>query len=943
MRALHSYQVLDTPREQAFDALVTLAANFCDAPIAAISLLDEGRQWFKAETGFGVREMTRDWSICATTYLQPGLSVVCDLSADPRFDGNPLVGSTARFYAGVRLDTAEGLPLGTLCVLDPQPRPGGLTAVQTFALTALAREVMDQLELRRALRERDFEVRHRRSIEQALRDSREQLDAIVNQAGIGIAQLDARGQFLLVNDRLCSIAGRSRDTLLQLKLRDVTHPSDVRRHTPAFREMLSGGDPVRLETRLVLPQGGLVLVEATFTPTGPPGADRVVIVVVQDVTEQRESERALRQSEARFRGAVEATSGVLWTSDSDARMSGAQPGWSALTGQTEAELEGFGWTNAVHPEDRRPTRRAWLQAVAHRVPFVFEHRVRGNDGGWRLFAVRAVPAIDDAGEVREWIGVHTDITEARITETALQQLNERLEAEVEARTRERDRIWQVSRELIAVCGFDGQMLHANPAWTTLLGWPEDALRAVPMLRFIHPDDRAAVATAFAGLAASAGSEQIETRVLAADGTDRRIAWSATSDAVAVYAVGRNVTTEREADEALRRTEDQLRQSQKMEAVGQLTGGIAHDFNNLLTAIVGSLELAQARFASGRTTDLNRLMGNAMTAATRAGALTHRLLAFARRQALDPSRLDLRTLVTSMHALFTGTMGEDIEVRMAIGRELWPVLCDANQLENALLNLAINARDAMPNGGTFTVAGENRTLGAHDATDFGDLAPGDYVALTIADTGVGISAEVRERVFEPFFTTKPLGQGTGLGLSQLYGFVKQSNGHVQLDSVVGEGTRFTIWLPRAADSGDRDADSGHGATRPSEPVAGTVLVVEDEAAVRGLMVEVLEGMGLHALQAEDGLQGLRLVEQAGRIDLLVTDVGLPGLNGRQLAEMARARRPDLPVLFITGYAPGPYRRDPTEQLPHGMEVLGKPFTLQALQDRIEAMLLARHPA
>ena len=943
LRALQAYEVLDTPREEAFDTLVTLAASYCDTSTAAISLLDENRQWFKAEIGFGMREMARDQSICGITYLQPGLTVIRDLDIDPRFAGFPSLVAGNRFYAGVRLDTPDGLPLGTLCVLDTVPRPDGLSSAQAFALTAMAREVMDQLESRRALREGDFEVRHRRSIEQALRYSREQLDAIVNEAGIGIAQLDVFGRFLLVNDRLCSITGRSREMLLDVRLRDIADRADFRHSARAYLAMLASGDPVRLEARIMLPDGGMTLVETTFTPAGPAGSDRVVIAVVQDVTEQREAERALRQSEARFRGAVEATSGVLWTSDSDARMSGAQPGWAALTGQTEPELHGFGWTTTVHPDDRRPTRRAWLQAVAAHVPFVFEHRVRRADGLWRLFAVRAVPAIDDAGEVREWIGVHTDITEPRMTETALQRLNERLEGEVEARTRERDRIWQVSRELIAICGFDGMMLHANPAWTSLLGWSQSMVRMVPMIRFIHAEERTALAAVIGSLAARPGSRQIETRVLAADGTSHRIAWSATSDDVAIYAVGRDVTAEREADEALRRTEDQLRQSQKMEAVGQLTGGIAHDFNNLLTAIVGSLELAQARFVSGRTTDLDRLMGNAMTAATRAGALTHRLLAFARRQTLDPSRLDLRELVTSMHSLFVGTMGEDIAVHVDLPPRLWPVLCDANQLENALLNLAINARDAMPDGGTFTLAANNRALGVQDAADHGDLPAGDYVAITVTDTGTGISAELRERVFEPFFTTKPLGQGTGLGLSQLYGFVKQSNGHVQLDSTVGLGTRFTLWLPRAAEEHGFGEDATSDPDRAADPIGGTVLVVEDEAAVRGLIVEVLEGVGLRALQAADGPEGLEAIEHGGRIDLLITDVGLPGLNGRQLAEMARTRRPDLPVLFITGYAPGPYRRDATEELPQGMEVLGKPFTLQALRDRIGAMLLARQAA
>ncbi len=936
LAVLDSYEVLDTPREPAFDALVALVADLCAVPIVAIGLLDERRQWFKAETGLGVREIQRDLSICAVTSVVAGMTVIPDLHDDPRFDGNGFVHGPGapRFYAGVTLETTDGVTLGTLLAVDTKPRPGGLTPAQTFAMTSLASQVMAQLELRRALREREFEVRHRRSVEQALRDSREQLDVVVNQARIGIAQLDPAGRFILVNDEVCAISGRTRTALLGMRINDLCDPTDQLLRDPAFDAMLADGPPVRGELQLLRPGGDEVLVEVTLSPVGVPNEDRVLIAVIRDVTDQRAAEAAVRQSEARFRGAVEATSGVLWTNDAEGRMTGDQPGWSALTGQTREQYQGYGWTAAVHPDDAALTVARWEQAVASRSPFVFEHRLRRADGSWRLFSIRAVPTADLDGHLREWVGVHTDITEARETAAALERLNERLEAEVEARTRERDRIWRATQELIAVCSFDSVMLRANHAWGAALGWTSEAIRGMPLTDLIHPDEREVTGALLAELAVKPGVRQIESRVRTAAGAYRRIAWNATSDQVAIYAIGRDVTAERDADEALRRTEEQLRQSQKMEAVGQLTGGIAHDFNNLLTAIVGSIELARARVDGGRPGDVVRLLDNAMTAATRAGSLTHRLLAFARRQALDPSRIDIAALIESVRGLICGTMGESTTVEMVLKPDLWPVLCDANQLENALLNLAINARDAMPEGGVFTIAAENRTIDADRAAELGGLAMGDYVAVTVSDTGCGIAPDLRERVFEPFFTTKPIGQGTGLGLSQLYGFVKQSNGHVELDSTEGAGTRFTLWLPRAIAT-DPLAASSAGDARAGEPIRGTVLVVEDEASVRDLIVEVLDGMGLRALQAGDGPAGLTTLDGPERIELLITDVGLPGLNGRQMAEMARANRPGLPVLFITGYAPA--SSDSPEALPERTSVLGKPFTLQALEDRVAAML------
>ncbi len=384
-----------------------------------------------------------------------------------------------------------------------------------------------------------------------------------------------------------------------------------------------------------------------------------------------------------------------------------------------------------------------------------------------------------------------------------------------------------------------------------------------------------------------------------------------------------------------KAEEALRQSHKMEAVGQLTGGIAHDFNNLLQGIVGSLDLLAKRVDEGRTSGLERFVAGAMDSAQRAAALTHRLLAFSRRQPLDPMVLEVNALVLSMEELLRRTMGGAIEIRLGLADEAWLTLCDRNQLETALLNLAINARDAMPDGGVLTIETGNAPLTDAGAAAHRDIAPGDYVCLCVSDTGVGMTPEVRERAFDPFFTTKPMGQGTGLGLSMIYGFARQSEGYARLYSKVGAGTTFKLFLPRHRGEA-RAADPAPAAVQPARATHGeAVLVIEDEAVVRLLIAEVLHDLGYHALEAADGAEGLAILRSGQRIDLLVTDVGLPGLNGRQVADAARAQRPDLKVLFMTGYAET--AAVAAGFLDPGMAMITKPFALEALAAKIRGMI------
>ena len=382
--------------------------------------------------------------------------------------------------------------------------------------------------------------------------------------------------------------------------------------------------------------------------------------------------------------------------------------------------------------------------------------------------------------------------------------------------------------------------------------------------------------------------------------------------------------------------EQLRQSQKMEAVGQLTGGIAHDFNNLLTGVIGSLEMMQRKVAKGETDKVERYVATAMTAADRAAALTHRLLAFSRRQPLAPKPVNANKLVTGMEELLRRTIGEAIRLEIVTAAGLWQTLCDPHQLESAILNLAINARDAMAKGGTLTIETCNAHLDEAFAAMSRDVRPGKYVCISVTDTGTGMTPDVIEKAFDPFFTTKPIGQGTGLGLSMIYGFARQSEGYAKIYSEAGEGTTIKLFLPRHQGESDEPEPASHGLSKENRSENGeVVLVVEDEVAVRDLVVDVLEELGYRAIQANDGPSGLKLLESDLRIDLLVTDIGLPGLNGRELADHARELRPTLRVLFMTGYAGNAVIANGL--LEEGMQMITKPFAIDTLANRIRGMI------
>jgi PAS domain S-box-containing protein len=725
---------------------------------------------------------------------------------------------------------------------------------------------------------------------------------------------------------------------------------------PQIEQVMSGGGATWHENQLVpvTRHGKLEQVYWTYgySPIDEDDGIGGVLVVCRDVTKDYLASVALREREAELArvqqiGRIGGLEVDLTTGFRNRRS----PEYLLIHGlPPDAANESHeDWVQRVHPDDRAAAEGKFRAAVAGGVgDYTVQYRIiRPSDGETRWISVKSTIERDAGGKALRLIGAHTDVTEQVAAEQALRQseelyrkladelaeLNATLAQRVEEKTRERDRIWNVSQDLLVVADRNGIWRTVNPAWTSTLGWSPTELLNRTSEWLEHPDDNGITRAKVRELGASETTVRFESRFRHKDGSYRWLSWTGVSDKDSNYAVARDVTAEKAAAERLKATEEALLQSQKMEAVGQLTGGIAHDFNNLLTGIVGSLDLLQTRLNRGRTENVARYIHAAMTSANRAAALTHRLLAFARRQPLVPKVVDVNQLVVSLEDLLRRTIGEAIDLEITTADGLWNTLCDPNQLESALLNLAINARDAMPGGGKLIIATSNARLDAASA-DPSALSPGDYICIDVADTGTGMSAEVAARAFDPFFTTKPIGQGTGLGLSMIYGFARQSNGHATIDSKLDRGTSVKLYLPRHL--GQSSAEQATGVNADQHAATGeTVLVVEDEPVVRSVILEMLADQGYRTIEAADGPAGLRLLRDNKQIDLLITDVGLPGMNGRQLADQARETRPDLKILFITGYAESVAIADGFLQL--GMEMITKPFDLDNLSRRIRAMV------
>lgn len=512
--------------------------------------------------------------------------------------------------------------------------------------------------------------------------------------------------------------------------------------------------------------------------------------------------------------------------------------------------------------------------------------------------------------------------ERRRAENELIELTATLEKRVEERTTERDRVWRNSRDLLTVLGANGIFLQANPAWQTILGYAPSDVEGRSFLDLIWPEDASKTREALESAVSSQDLTAFENRYRHADGTPRWISWHTAQEGNLVYAYGRDITAQKEQAQALEHAQEALRQSQKLEAMGQLTGGVAHDFNNLLTPIMGSLDILQKRSVGGEREQ--RLINGALQSAERARTLVQRLLAFSRRQPLKPQAVNVGELVRGISELIGSTTGPQIRVVVEIADDLPFAEADANQLEMAILNLSVNARDAMPDGGTLRIAAEKSVVTSKKRSD---LAPGEYVALSVADTGVGMDEDTLARAIEPFFSTKGIGKGTGLGLSMVHGLAAQLHGCLLISSRVGVGTNVELWLPVTSSKPSAEEPKGDSST----PGGGSVLLVDDEEVARETTADMLEDLGYEVTKAASGEEALRMLRQGQNVDLLVSDHLMPGISGEQLVREVQALRPDLPALIVTGFAG-------IDEIPVDIPRLNKPFRQSEFASAIAGLLL-----
>jgi PAS domain S-box-containing protein len=623
-----------------------------------------------------------------------------------------------------------------------------------------------------------------------------------------------------------------------------------------------------------------------------------------------------------LRSATNFVQHMIWSCLPDGRPDFYNDQFFAYLGVPVQPASAICWFAPIHSQDRSRAIESWERSVATGEPYEVEFRIRHRSGQYRWMLARAAPQRDESGAISRWFGSAIDVEEIIDFRAALARARQGLALESRDRTEARDRAWRHSPDLLCVLDPGGVLRAVNPACTQLLGWLPEELVGGHYADFIHPDDRL-VSEAALGAARGKPAPGHQSRVRHKDGSYRWFAWVGSLDGDFIYANGRHITVEKQAAEALACADARLRQSQKLEAIGQLTGGIAHDFNNLLQALSSGLEVLEHRHVQSE--EGRRLIRQATGVIDRGATLTRQLLAFARKQQLATRVIDMNATLAASAEFLARSLGGEAVIVWQLDAQVWPAMADPNQLEVSVLNLLLNARDAMPGGGTVTVSTRNVPAGEIMP---GELAPGDYVALSVTDTGIGMTDEVRGRACEPFFTTKGVGGGTGLGLSQVYGFARQSNGTVQIVSVPGRGTTVDIVLPRAGNSDTPRV----GTVSDAAPHHATILVVDDDADVREMTVAGLEDRGYRVLEADGGASCLRILESEP-VALLLVDFAMPVMNGAELVRLTRRTHPDTRVVFMTGYAD----LEALRSFASPEEILRKPFRLRALVEHVEAAL------
>jgi PAS domain S-box-containing protein len=635
----------------------------------------------------------------------------------------------------------------------------------------------------------------------------------------------------------------------------------------------------------------------------------------------------LRESEAKFRQLSDNITDVFWITSPDLKlMHYVSAAYEVIWGRSMVSLyaDPHQWIEAILPEDRERVTSVFGTLMANAPDVSVEYRIARPDGAIRWVHDRGFQVRDAAGSLVRLIGIASDITERKQTETALRESNEKFHQLADNIT---DAFWISSPDM-------SEVQYVSSAFETIWGRSVESLYADPhqWTDFILPDDRVRVLSAFASLTGDTPSLDIEYRIVRPEGEVRWIRARGYQVRDAAHKLIRHTGIISDITER-KRFESQLLQSQRMETVGKLAGGIAHEFNSILTAILGQSELLLGDLPAGSALAKNAT--EIIQAASRAAVLTRQLLAYGRKQILQPEILDLNRVLASMKGVFDHLMGGGVDTQIVPCVDLSAVQADAGQIEQVIVNMSINARDAMPNGGKLTLETANITFDQESVGRYPELKPGDYVMLAITDTGVGMSEEVKARVFEPFFSTKEVGQGTGLGLSTCYGIVKQSGGHISVYSELGRGATFKIYLPQVEQQTKTPAPrlSAPDLPRGTE----TILLVEDDPALREMAGTLLRRLGYTVLVAANGVEALSLKQQrgVGHIDLLFTDVVMPHMSGKELAERVRILYPHTRILFTSAYTENAIVHQGV--LDKGVALLQKPFTPSALAHKLRKVL------